>query len=191
MILALPIFEIFNKINMHFDLFKSIEILERTPATLKSMLEGISEEWIYNNEGGDTWSPYDILGHLIHGEKTDWIVRMKIILTVTGSKKFDPYDRFAQFNKKKLSINELLNDFERLRRENMNILMSAAPDKTMLSLPGIHPEFGEVNLEQLLATWVVHDLGHISQIARVMAKQYKKAVGPWSAYLGILHGQKA
>ena len=155
------------------------------------MLEGISEEWIFSNEGGDSWSPYDILGHLIHGEKTDWIVRMKIILSVKGTKKFEPYDRFAQFQNEKRSINELLGDFARLRRENMNILKSAAPDKTMLSLKGIHPEFGEVDLEQLLATWVVHDLGHIAQTARVMARQYKKAVGPWTAYLTILNGQKA
>jgi hypothetical protein len=176
---------------MDFDICKSIEILERTPGTLKSMLEGISEEWIFSNEGGDSWSPYDILGHLIHGEKTDWIVRMKIILSVKGTKKFEPYDRFAQFQNEKRSINELLGDFARLRRENMNILKSAAPDKTMLSLKGIHPEFGEVDLEQLLATWVVHDLGHIAQTARVMARQYKKAVGPWTAYLTILNGQKA
>ena len=176
---------------MNFDLYKSIEILERTPATVKSMLQGISEDWIYSNEGGETWSPYDILGHLIYGEKTDWILRMKIILSLNGSKKFEPYDRFGQFKTKKQPINELLGEFERLRRENMNILISSAPDKTMLSLRGIHPEFGEVDLEQLLASWVVHDLGHISQIARVMANQYKSAVGPWVKYLTILTPQEA
>jgi hypothetical protein len=172
---------------MSFELKKSIEILERTPATIEQLLSGISDVWIYTNEGENTWSPFDVLGHLLHGEKTDWIERLNIILSDSGNKKFTPFDRFAQFNDSKgKTINDLLKEFKELRQKNMSILKSKNIDESMLNRKGIHPALGEVTLENLLATWVAHDLNHISQIVRVMAKQYKSEVGPWAEYLRIM-----
>ncbi len=172
---------------MTFDVNKAIEILERTPSTLSSLLHGISNEWLRNNEGGQSWSPYEIVGHLIHGEKTDWIPRAKVILSDATDKTFTPFDRFAQLNDdQEKSIEELLREFKELRIENIKILRSFPINSSTLQEKGIHPELGEANLKQLLSTWVVHDLGHIAQISRVMAKQYKNEVGPWQAYLGIL-----
>ncbi|MCK8522998.1 DinB family protein [Aquimarina sp. D1M17] len=172
---------------MTFDVNKAIEILERTSSTLSSLLHGISNEWLRNNEGGQSWSPYEIVGHLIHGEKTDWIPRAKVILSDAADKTFTPFDRFAQLNDdQEKSIEELLREFKELRMENIKILKSFPINSSTLQQKGIHPELGEANLKQLLSTWVVHDLGHIAQISRVMAKQYKNEVGPWQAYLGIL-----
>ncbi|MEP7228705.1 MAG: DinB family protein [Ginsengibacter sp.] len=172
---------------MDSSLEKSIEILERTPDVLNTLLKDISAEWTLNNEGGDTWSVYDIVGHLIYGEKTDWIPRAEIILSENNDKKFEPYDRFAQFKESKgKSLQQLLDDFVKLRSKNMEQLLSKRLTNKDLEKRGIHPAFGKVTLSQLLATWAVHDLNHISQIARVMAKQYKEAVGPWVEYLGIL-----
>ncbi|NET32932.1 MAG: DinB family protein [Cyanothece sp. SIO1E1] len=173
---------------MSFSLSKSIEVLERTPAVLESLLVGISDEWIHSNEGEHTWSPYQVIGHLIHGEKTDWIPRTKIILSNSPDKTFDPFDRFAQLNDpRNLSISELLDEFKTLRKQNLDELISLdIDDHTTLSKIGIHPEFGDVTLKELLSTWTVHDLGHIAQIARVMAKQYKSEVGPWIEYIRIL-----
>ncbi len=172
---------------MKFTISKSLEILERTPAVLRALLEGLSEEWVTPNEGPDTWSAYDIVGHLIHGEKTDWIPRMQIIILDSNERKFEKFDRFAQFeNSKGKTMLQLLNEFSQLREINMNILRSANITDSQLEETGIHPAFGNVTLSQLLSTWVVHDLNHISQISRVMAKQYKEAVGPWVPYLGIL-----
>lgn len=172
---------------MTFEINKSIEILSRTPLIIESLLNGLSEEWLRNNEGENTWSPYDILGHLIHGEKTDWIPRVKIILSNSENKTFEPFDRFAQLNEdQKKSVEELLKDFKEIRAKNLKELKSLQIDDSKLSKKGIHPELGETNLKELLSTWVVHDLGHISQISRVMAKQYKSEVGPWIEYLGIL-----
>ena len=172
---------------MNFTLKKSIEILERTPQVLTTMLDNISADWTSNNEGGETWSVYDIIGHLIYGEKTDWIPRTEIILSDNPDKKFELFDRFAQFRESKgKSLKQLLDEFEQLRIKNIECLRSkniTAPD---LEETGIHPAFGEVSLSQLLSTWVVHDLNHIAQIARVMANQYKADVGPWTAYLKIL-----
>ncbi len=174
---------------MNFSISRSIEILERTPTVLESLLNGISADWIYRNEGKDTWSPYDVVGHLIHGEKTDWIPRAKIILSKSADKTFIPFDRFAQLNDtRNLSIEELLTEFKTLRIQNLNELMSMdVNDKKTLAEVGIHPEFGEVTLKELLATWTVHDLSHIAQISRVMAKQYKNDVGPWVKYIRILN----
>ena len=171
---------------MNFDFRKSVEILEKTPKVLEAMLSGLSEEWLKNNEGRNTWSPYDVLGHLIHGEKTDWIPRAKIILSNTGNKTFIPFDRFAQMNEAPKTIDVLLAEFSILRSENLATLDSFQLNDTKLAKRGIHPELGEVNLKQLLSTWTVHDLGHIAQISRVMAKQYGNEVGAWRAYLGIL-----
>lgn len=172
---------------MTFSIDKSIEILGRTPAVLESLLIGISEDWIFNNEGDDTWSPYDIVGHLIHGEDTDWIPRAKIILSELEDKTFVPFDRFAQQNNGQMkSLEELLNIFKTKRAYNLKELNAMQIDALKLSKTGIHPELGIARLKELLATWVVHDLGHLSQITRVMAKQYQSEVGPWIAYLGIL-----
>jgi len=173
---------------MKFDINKSIEILEKTPTLLDNMLSGISDDWFKNNEGEHTWSPYDIVGHLIHGEKTDWIPRAKIILSNTENKTFVPFDRFAQMEEdQKRTIADLLAEFKLLRRENIIELKKIQVDDATLSKKGMHPELGEVSLKELLATWTVHDLGHIAQISRVMAKQYKSEVGPWIQYLGVLN----
>lgn len=172
---------------MNFNLNASIEILERTPLVLNSLLNGISNDWIQNNEGENTWSPFDIMGHLIHGEKTDWMARLEIILSDASSKTFAPFDRFAQFEESKgKTISQLLKEFEDLRKQNLSILKSKNITPKDLQLTGIHPTFGTVTLEHLLATWVAHDLGHIAQICRVMAKQYKNEVGPWREYLPIM-----
>ena len=172
---------------MTFNINKSIEILERTPMILASFLDGLSEGWIKNNEGENTWSAYDVLGHLIHGERTDWIPRARIILSDKTDKTFEPFDRFAQEkNSEGKTIEELLAIFKKLRAENLEALKAMQLTELKLLETGTHPELGTANLKELLSTWVVHDLGHIAQISRVMAKQYKSEVGPWSAYLGIL-----
>ena len=173
---------------MTFELHKAILILERTPSVLNALLKALPEEWTHENEGDNTWSPYDVLGHLIHGEITDWITRTKIILSDDANKTYRHFDRFAQFeNSKDKSINQLLIEFEELRHENLETLKSLNISREDLLLEGTHPELGVVTLEHLLATWVTHDLGHIAQIARVMAKQYKANVGPWTQYISILN----
>jgi len=171
----------------NFSISKSIEILERTPIVLKQLLEGLSPGWISCNEGAETWSPYDVIGHLIHGEKTDWIPRAEQILAAGTNKTFKAFDRFAQFEDSKgKSLAELLDEFTEIRRSNINTLRLFNIAETDLAKTGIHPAFGVVTLRQLLSTWVVHDLDHLSQITRVMAKQYADEVGPWTAYLKIL-----
>ena len=173
---------------MKFNIEQAMPILERTPAIVAMLLKDLDNVWIYNNEGPDTWSPFDVVGHYIHGERTDWIPRLNIILGEQDDKRFVPFDRFAQFRDSKgRSLDELLDEFARLRRENLEKLRKVKLDEATLAKKGIHPAFGEVTLEELLSSWVVHDLGHISQIARVLAKQYKEAVGPWTAYMGILN----
>jgi len=172
---------------MNFTIEKSIEILERTPGVLRAMLQGVSVDWTSTNEGEETWSVYDIVGHLIHGEKTDWMTRAAIILSENAGKEFTLFDRFAQFEESKgKSLQDLLDEFKILREKNIENLLSKNITANELQEKGIHPAFGEVTLAQLLAAWVVHDLNHISQISRVMAKQYKGAVGPWIKYLKIL-----
>ncbi|PTB95534.1 hypothetical protein C9994_11220 [Marivirga lumbricoides] len=172
---------------MIFELNKSKEILERTPEVLETLLNGLSKEWVENNEGEKTWSPYDIVGHLISGEKTDWIIRIKTILSDSESKLFEPFDRFAQLNENQnRPIEDLINEFKLLRKKNLNELKLLNISQKDFEKVGIHPEFGNVTLKQLISTWAVHDLGHIAQITRVMAKQYTKEVGPWISYLGVL-----
>ncbi|MGE0589937.1 MAG: DinB family protein [Cyclobacteriaceae bacterium] len=172
---------------MNFSIDKSIEILERTPAVLSALLSSLSPDWTTANEGNDTWSPYDVVGHLIQGELTDWIPRVEVIVSAQSDKKFKPFDRFAQFEASKgKSLEQLLTEFAEMRKTNIAKLKSMVNSDTNFQQKGIHPAFGEVTLSQLLSTWVVHDLNHINQIARVMAKQYKQAVGPWVEYLGIL-----
>ena len=173
---------------MQFSLNKSYQILERTPTILKSLLSDLDEKWIMNNEGPETFSPYDVIGHLINGEKTDWIARTKRILEFGLSKPFEPYDRFAQNEESKgKTLTKLLDEFESIRKENLICLKSLNISETDLDKKGMHPKLGEVTLRNLLATWVVHDLTHIAQITRVMAKQYKEEMGPWPEFFRILN----
>ena len=172
---------------MEFELQHAIELLGRTPSTLNSMLRDMPEVWLVQNEGPETWSPQDVVGHLIHGEETDWIPRARIILDHGEARAFEPFDRVAMFEKSKgKSIAELLDTFALLRRESLHELNEMKLTPTLLEKRGKHPELGVVTMKQLLAAWVVHDLGHVRQIVRVMAKQYREAVGPWRAYLSIL-----
>lgn len=151
------------------------------------MLHQISEDWTYQNEGPDTWSVFDVVGHLLHGEKTDWIPRATLILSDRADKTFEPFDRFAQYETSKgKNIQMLLEEFRDARKESLAELRRLNISDADLQKTGIHPTFGEVTLAQLLSTWVVHDLNHVSQIARIMAKQYKEEVGPWTAFLRIL-----
>lgn len=172
---------------MEFQLHEAIQILQRTPAVLQSMLRGLPDEWIRSTEGDESWSAYDVIGHLIHGELTDWIPRMQVILGDSEQKEFIPFDRFAQFNDSQgKSIEELLDRLAQLRDINLSILRDTNPQADDLEKTGIHPAFGTVTLRQLLCTWVVHDLTHINQVSRVMAKQYKDEIGPWKAYINLL-----
>lgn len=172
---------------MEFELAHAIEILQRTPATLDSLLRDLPEPWLIQNEGPETWSPYDVIGHVIHGEETDWIPRAKIILDYGETKVFESFDRVAMFEASQgKSMVELLDTFADLRAENLRELQSMNLTPDLLDKRGRHPELGVVTLKQLLSTWVVHDLGHIRQVVRVMSKQYGNAVGPWRAYLSIL-----
>jgi hypothetical protein len=176
---------------MIFDLEKAKEIISRTPETLNSLLSGLSDEWIYNNEGDKSWNPFDILGHLIHGEKTDWLPRIRIILSQNENTKFEAFDRFAQFdNSVGKTMDALLNEFAALREKNIRELESMNISDEVLIYTGVHPEFGNVMLSQLISSWVVHDLGHIAQLSRVMASQYIEAVGPWKPYMSILGHRK-
>lgn len=172
---------------MKFSLDKSLEILERTPIVIDTLLRGLSDEWTKNNEGPETWSPFDVVGHLIHGEKTDWIPRMEIILSNREDKTFEPFDMHAHFRESEgKSLEQLLDEFKTLRAQSIQRLRSEHLTERDLSKKGIHPEFGEVSLREMLATWTTHDLNHIAQISRVMSKQYQAEVGPWKKYLEIL-----
>ena len=170
-----------------FDLRAGIAVLERTPVTLREMLAGLPSQWTDGDEGPETWSPYVVVGHLVHGERTDWIPRARLILGQGANRRFEPFDRFAQFRESKgKSLEKLLDEFADLRRRNLATLRDWRLTAQQLDLEGEHPELGAVTLGQLLATWVAHDLGHVAQIARVMARQYRDAIGPWRAYLTIM-----
>jgi hypothetical protein len=172
---------------MKYSLEKSYEILERTPIVLNTLLRGLSDEWITGNEGQDTFSPYDVVGHLIHGEKTDWRDRATMILEHGLAKTFVPYDRFAQYEESKgKTLQQLLSEFEVLRIKNMKWFRSLNLTETDLDKKGLHPVLGQVTLRQLLSTWVIHDLTHIAQVTRVMAKQYKEEMGPWLEFFRIM-----
>jgi|ERR1044071_1086673 uncharacterized damage-inducible protein DinB len=173
---------------MEFQLDQAISILKRTPSILDSLLRNLPDEWLMANEGADTWNPFDVVGHLIHGEETDWIPRARIILLHGEARAFEPFDRFAMFEKSRgKSLGEFLDSFKQLRQRNLDELAGMKLTPELLETRGSHPELGSVTLRQLLATWVVHDLNHIGQIVRVMAKQYGEAVGPWRAYLSLLN----
>jgi hypothetical protein len=172
---------------MPFRIESAIEVLESTPRTLEAWLGGLSTDWVTSNEGPDTFSPLDVLGHLIHGEETDWIPRARIILEHGEEKPFEPFDRFAfRRTLAGVPLPTLLETFGRLRASNLRELRSLELRPEDLARRGTHPALGTVTLEQLLSTWVVHDLGHLAQIARVMAKQYREEVGPWREYLPVL-----
>jgi hypothetical protein len=172
---------------MIFNIDEAINILSRTPMTLNAMLTDLPAEWLAGNEGQQTWSPFDVLGHLIHGEQTDWLPRLKMILEFGETRAFEPFDRFAQFEiSKGKSLPELLSEFEALRAANLETLKRMKLTAADLKRTGTHPELGTVTLEALLATWVVHDLDHVVQVSRTLAKQYRDAVGPWQAYLSVL-----
>ncbi len=172
---------------MKFKLEQVLEVLQRTPATLNTLLRGLSEQWTNATEGAGTWSPFDVVGHLIHCEETDWIPRLQIILAHGEARPFDPFDRVAFFEKSTgKSLPELLDTFAALRAKNLHTLLALNLQPSDFERTGTHPAFGQVTLRQLLATWVVHDLGHIRQIVRVLAKQYQDEVGPWRAYVSIL-----
>ena len=172
---------------MDINLDDGVAVLERTPLVLRAMLDELPPAWIKATEGPDTWSPYVVVGHLIHGERADWIPRAQLILAQGENRTFTPFDRMAQFRESDgKSLGELLDEFEALREENVQALLDWELTDEDLSLEGQHPAFGAVTLRQLLATWVAHDLGHIVQISRVMAKQYRDAIGPWQAYLSVM-----
>jgi len=176
---------------MEFDLNEAMAALSRTPEALKAILNGLPRNWVDNNEGPETWSPFDVVGHLVHGERTDWIQRAKIILEQGEARPFDPFDRFAQFEESKgKTLENLLDEFAELRERNLAILGEMKISAAELDKTGRHPALGRVTLKELLSTWVTHDLDHIAQIARTMAKQYASEVGPWQAYISILHDRK-
>jgi hypothetical protein len=173
---------------MSFDLSETLDILARTPAVVDTLLRGTSDSWHAINEGGDTWSAFDVVGHLIHGEETDWVPRARIILEHGETQPFEPFDRVAQFRRfAGWSLDRLLDRFAELRQSNLETVRSWHLTDVQLALPGRHPELGSVSLRELLATWAVHDLNHIAQIARVMANRYTEEVGAWRDYLSILN----
>jgi len=170
-----------------FNLADAIAILARTPASLDALLRGLPDVWVRSNEGKDTWSPFDIVGHLIVGERTDWIPRARIILENGEARTFDPFDRFAQAKEGQgKSMEQLLDEFARLRSENLAALQAMNLEPEDLSRRGKHPALGVVTLSELLATCAAHDLTHLHQLSRVMAHQYRAAVGPWSKFLGVM-----
>lgn len=173
---------------MKYNIQQALEILERTPDVLNVLLNGLSDGWIMNNEGPETFSPYDVIGHLIYGEKTDWPLRIKRILEYGNTKPFDTFDRFAMYEESKgKTMQQLLVEFESLRKMNIEWFRSLQLTETDLNRKGMHQILGEVTLGNLLATWVVHDLTHIAQITRVMAKQYKEEIGPWTEFFRIIN----
>ncbi len=170
-----------------FSLAEATAVLTRTPTILNALLRGLPSVWVRRNEGKDSWNAFDIVGHLIVGERTDWMPRARIILEHGEERPFDPFDRFAQAKESRgKSLEQLLDEFARSRKENLAALQALNLQPEDLTRRGMHPELGVVTLSQLLATWAVHDLTHLHQLSRVMAHQYREAVGPWSAYLGVL-----
>lgn len=172
---------------MEFDLKKALPVLARTPAVIRTMLADLPDGWVERNEGPQTWSPYDVVGHLIHGERTDWMPRIDHLLAHGDAVSFPPFDRFAQLeDSARQSLDQLLDSFSALRSASLERLVSLQFTAIDFERTGRHPEFGTVTLGQLLATWVAHDLDHIVQIARCMGRQYSDAVGPWRNYLRII-----
>ncbi len=172
---------------MQHDLDQTISLLGRTPAALNALLRDLPDAWTLRNEGANTWSAFDVVGHLIHGERTDWMPRARMILEFGETRAFEPFDRLGQLRESQGKLlGELLDEFARLRAENLRELRGLNLGQKDLERFGQHPELGVITLSQLLATWAVHDMTHLHQVSRVMAHQYREAVGPWSAYLGVL-----
>jgi len=172
---------------MNPDLQDTIALLTYTPAALNALLRNLPEMWTSRNEGANTWTAFDVVGHLIHGEHTDWMPRARMILQFGESRAFEPFDRWAQVEESRgKSLEQLLDEFALLRSENLSALRALNLRPEDLELRGRHPALGVVTLSQLLATWATHDLSHLHQISRIMACQYRAAVGPWNAYLGVL-----
>jgi hypothetical protein len=170
-----------------FSLRESIALLTRTPATLNALLRGLPDVWTHSNEGKDTWSAFDIVGHLNVAERADWMPRVRTILEHGETRPFEPFDRLAQKKESEgKSLEQLLDDFDRLRSESLSALQALNLQSADLARRGTHPALGVVTLSELLATWAVHDLTHLHQVSRVMAHQYRDAVGPWSGFLGVL-----
>lgn len=166
---------------------QAIALLERTPNVLASLLEGLDATWVLRNYGEDTFSPFDVVGHLIHGEEADWMVRARVILEHGEARPFEPFDRFAMYEASRgKSIGDLLRRFASLREQNLTALRALNLTPRQLEMRGMHPTLGVVTLGQLIATWSVHDLNHLAQIARAMAFQYRSEVGPWREFLSIL-----
>jgi len=173
---------------MKFQLDDAIAILGRTPATLDAMLRGLPEAWLHANEGPETWSPFDVVGHLVAGERKDWVPRLRLILERGDSQPFEPFNRTAMFEESKgKTIAELLDTFATLRAQNVETVRALQLEPADYVRPGLHPSLGPVKLEQLLATWVTHDMTHLAQISRVIAKQFTDEVGPWREYIGVLN----
>lgn len=172
---------------MDFDLELSLDVLGRTPPTLRALLGGVADPWARATEGPETFSPFDVVGHLIDGEETDWIPRARIILAQGANPAFEPYDRFRHRTRNVgRTLASLLEEFARLRAANLELLRSWRLTAAELELTALHPSLGRVTLQELLASWVVHDLGHLAQVARVMAKQYRDVVGPWVPFMPVL-----
>jgi hypothetical protein len=176
---------------VRFDPAEAIPVLARTPAVLRALLDGLPDPWIRADEGPNTWNPFDVIGHLVHGERTDWIPRAEIILEHGEARTFDVFDRFARLEASRgNSLGELLDLFAELRAANVARLEHMGLTLADLERRGRHPELGSVTLGQHLATWVAHDLSHLAQIARVMGKRYREATGPWRAYLPMLQDER-
>lgn len=174
-------------IRMEFSLKEAMEILEQTPTTLESFVGGLSKEWLNCTEGEGTWNATEVISHLIEGEKVNWIPRLRFILQEGDSKPFPVFDRYSHLNEKEDSLSTLLLAFKVLRKENLEILSEIITTDAQLELKGLHPAFGEVRVRELISTWAVHDLTHIAQITRVIAKRYSEEVGPWKEYLGMIN----
>ena len=173
---------------MKFQLDDALSILSRTPAAIDAMVRGLPEAWLKANEGPETWSPFDVVGHLVAGERTDWIPRLRLILEKGDQQAFEPFNRVAMFEESKgKTIAELLDTFATLRAQNLETVRALQLEPKDMTRPGKHPSLGPVKLEQLLATWVTHDMTHLAQISRVIAKQFKEEVGPWREYIGVLN----
>jgi hypothetical protein len=172
---------------MPHNLQLTVSLLERTPVTLDALVRNLPDAWTHRNEGGDSWTVFDVVGHLIHAERTDWMTRARTLLEFGETRAFDPFDRLAQMHESQgKSLPELLDEFDRLRTENLAQLRALSPSPTDLARRGRHPLLGTVTLSELLATWAAHDLTHLHQIARIMAHQYRELVGPWSRFLGVM-----
>ncbi|PAD76918.1 DinB family protein [Paenibacillus campinasensis] len=171
---------------MNFSMEEAIEVLERTPKVLETLFTGLSDAWLVCNEGEGTWNASQVLDHLIEGEKSNWIPRLDMILSGGEGKPFPEFDRFAHLNHAAAPLSDRLSEFKKLRGDNILKLQQLVQHESQLECTGMHPAFGSVKASELIATWVVHDMTHLSQIVRVMAGRYREDVGPWIAFLSVL-----